>query len=128
VGELREADVLLHSSLSEGVPTVVLEAMACELPVVVTDVGGVSEAMSDGVEGFLAPARDAGALADALERLWSDPELRRRMGSAGRERVLSDFQLERQIDRFAALYGSLIGAAEPEPLPPAPDPTPSLPL
>jgi len=128
VEELRAADVLLHSSLSEGVPTVVLEAMSCGVPVVVTGVGGVTEAVTDGVEGLVAPARDASALADALERLWVDPALRHRLGGAGRERVLRSFTLERQLDSFDALYGSLIGGAQPAPVPPAPDPTPSLPL
>jgi colanic acid/amylovoran biosynthesis glycosyltransferase len=128
VAELRQAHVLLHPSLSEGVPTVVLEAMACALPVVVTDVGGVSEAVTDGVEGLVVPARDPSALADALERLWRDAQLRQVMGRAGRARVERDFRLDRQVESFAALYSSLIGRAEPAPAPPAPDPTPSLPL
>jgi len=80
------------------------------------------------VEGLVAPARDASALADALERLWVDPALRHRLGGAGRERVQRSFTLERQLDSFDALYGSLIGGAQPAPVPPAPDPTPSLPL
>jgi len=128
VDELRSADVLLHSSLSEGVPTVVLEAMACELPVVVTDVGGVREAVTDGVEGLLVPPRDPAALADALERLWLDPDLRARLGRAGRERVLREFTLERQLDSLDSIYRSLIAGARPAgaPVPPVPDPSPSL--
>ena len=129
VAELRQAHVLLHPSLSEGLPTVMLEAMACALPVVVTaDVGGVGEAVTDGVEGLVVPVRDPSALADALERLWRDAQLRQVMGRAGRARVERDFRADRQIESFAALYGSLIAGAEPEPVPPAPDPTPSLPL
>jgi len=128
VDELRSADVLLHSSLSEGVPTVVLEAMACELPVVVTDVGGVREAVTDGVKGLLVPPRDPAALADALERLWLDPDLRARLGRAGRERVLREFTLERQLDSLDSIYRSLIAGARPAgaPVPPVPDPSPSL--
>ena len=101
---LQASDVLLLPSLDEGLPTVLLEAMACGVPVVATDCGGVSEAFTDGVEGFLVPPRDAGALADALARLWRDPELRARMGEAGRATATSRFTLERQLGEFLALY------------------------
>jgi glycosyltransferase involved in cell wall biosynthesis len=101
---LRRADVLLHSSLSEGLPNVVLEAMACALPVVATDVGGTREAVCDGVEGFLVPPRDARAAAAALRALWGDPELRGRMGRAGRARVEADFTIDRATDDWVELY------------------------
>jgi glycosyltransferase involved in cell wall biosynthesis len=125
---LRGADVLLHPSLSEGMPTVMLEAMACELPVVVTDVGGVREALSDGVEGIVVPPRDPAALAAALERLRLDPELRRRMGSAGRRRVHAEFTLEQQLDQFEDFYVELMpgpaGSSAASPLRPARSPLP----
>jgi colanic acid/amylovoran biosynthesis glycosyltransferase len=101
---LQAADVFLLPSLDEGLPTVLLEAMACGVPVVATDCGGVSEAFTDGVEGLLVPRRDAAALADALTRLWRDPALRRRMGEAGRATATSRFTLERQLNEFLALY------------------------
>jgi glycosyltransferase involved in cell wall biosynthesis len=104
---LHESDVLLLSSLTEGLPTVILEAMACELPVVATDIGGTREAVTDGVEGFVVPARAPEQLADALERLWRSPDLRTAMGAAGRERVRSSFGLDDQVRRFAALYAQL---------------------
>jgi glycosyltransferase involved in cell wall biosynthesis len=104
VAHLQRADVLLHPSLSEGLPTVVLEAMACGLPVVVTDCGGVREAVTDGVEGLVVPPREPLRMAAALEALWREPELRRRMGTAGRARVERVFPLERQIDAFVDLY------------------------
>ena len=69
---LRASDVLLHPSYSEGIANTVLEAMACALPVVVTDVGGMGEVVSDGVHGFLCPPREPCALADALGSLWKD--------------------------------------------------------
>jgi colanic acid/amylovoran biosynthesis glycosyltransferase len=105
---LRGSDVLLHPSLSEGMPTVMLEAMACALPVVVTDVGGVSEAVTEGVEGIVVPPRDPAAMAAALERLRTDPALRRRMGAAGRRRVQAEFTLEHQLDQFEDLYLGLV--------------------
>jgi glycosyltransferase involved in cell wall biosynthesis len=106
---LEGADVLLHTSLSEGIPTVALEAMACEVPVVVGDCGGVREAVSDGVEGFVVPLRDPGAAADALEAVWRDRPRARAMGAAGRRRVLAEFALDRQLDRFAELYEHVAG-------------------
>jgi glycosyltransferase involved in cell wall biosynthesis len=108
---LQRADVLLHSSLSEGLPTVVLEAMACGLPVVATDVGGTSEAVRDGVEGFLIPPRDPGAAERALSALWRDRGLRRRMGEAGRARVAADFTLEGQTHQWVALYRHIVRAS-----------------
>lgn len=104
---LQEADVFLLSSLSEGISNAVLEGMACGLPVVTTDVGGMSEAVTDGVEGFLTPSLDSTSPADALEELWRAPELRRRMGAAGRDRVLRYFCLDDQADAFVELFRSV---------------------
>lgn len=106
---LRAADVFLHTSCSEGISNAVLEAMATGLPVVTTDVGGMAEAVRDGIDGFLVPVRDADATAAALVRLARDPELRDRMGSAGRGRVTSDFRLDDQITAFAALLHEAAG-------------------
>ena len=109
--EVRErmacSDVLLHASLTEGVPNVVIEAMASGLAVVTTDCGGVREAVRDGVDGLVVPVRDAGVLARALERLARDPALRRRMGEAARSRVESHFTLDAQVERFLGLYASV---------------------
>jgi colanic acid/amylovoran biosynthesis glycosyltransferase len=108
---LRRADVLLHPSLSEGIPTVILEAMACGVPVVATDCGGVREAVRDGIDGFVVPPRDADALANALLTLWTEPGLRASMGAAARERVRSSFPLARQLDQYAGLYRSVLAAS-----------------
>jgi glycosyltransferase involved in cell wall biosynthesis len=104
---LRSAHALLHSSLSEGLPVVILEAMACGLPVVATDCGGVREAVRDGVEGFVLPPREPALAGAALERLWREPALRERMGRAGRARVLSEFTLEANLDAMERLYGEV---------------------
>jgi colanic acid/amylovoran biosynthesis glycosyltransferase len=101
---LQESHVLLVPSLDEGLPTVILEAMSSAVPVVATDCGGVSEALTDGLEGFIVPPRDADAITAALMRLWREPELRKRMGQAGRRTVTSRFTLERHLDEFHALY------------------------
>jgi glycosyltransferase involved in cell wall biosynthesis len=107
---LRSCDALLLPSLDEGLPTVLLEAMASGVPFVATDCGGVSEAFTDGVEGFLVAPRDPQALADALERLWRDPDRRARMGEAGRARATSRFTLERQLDELLAMYREAVHA------------------
>ncbi len=106
---LAQADVLLHASLAEGIPNVVLEAMACGVPVVSTDCGSVSEALSDGTEGYIVPARAPDRLAGALNRLWRDPELRERMGQAGRRTIESRFTLSGQIEQFLDLYRAVTG-------------------
>ena len=82
--------------------------MACELPVVVTDAGGTREAVDDGVEGFVVPLREPDRLAAAMEKLWHDRGLRRRMGRAGRRRVEAQFNLDLQMDRFEQLYRSVL--------------------
>lgn len=108
---LRGCDVFLLSSLSEGISNAVLEAMSCGLPVVVTDAGGMREAVRDGVEGFVVPVRDVEAMAEALVKLGRDPELRRRMGEAGRRRVMEEFTLERQTREWRAFYEKAAGEA-----------------
>jgi glycosyltransferase involved in cell wall biosynthesis len=106
---LRASDVLLHPSMTEGIPVAVIEAMACERPVVVTDCGGLTEAVSDGIEGFVVQPRDPEGIGSALERLWREPALRRRMGEAGRARVLSDFTLRDEHAVFIEMYRDAVG-------------------
>lgn len=105
---LQRADLFLFSSLSEGVSNSVLEAMACGLPVVTTDCGGIREAVRDGIEGFVVPLQDPEAMSNAVYRLYQNPELRINMGSASRERVLMEFSLDYQIKRFQILFGAAI--------------------
>jgi glycosyltransferase involved in cell wall biosynthesis len=101
---LASADLFVLSSRSEGLPISVLEAMAAGLPVVATDVGGLSELVVDGETGILVPAADPKALAEAVERLLLDPELRRRFGTASRRRAERRFDLPRFRDAHVRLY------------------------
>jgi glycosyltransferase involved in cell wall biosynthesis len=105
---LQEADAFLLSSLSEGVSNAVLEAMACGLPVVTTDCGGMTEAVTDGVQGLVVPVRDPEAMAAALARLSADTELARRLGQAARQRILQDFTLKRQVQKFIELFRDVV--------------------
>lgn len=106
---LRECDVFALSSTTEGLPLTVLEAMACGLPVVATDVGGNSEAVRDGETGFLVPSGDHHALAKHLKRLLLDPHLASRMGCAGRQRAEDCFDSRVTARKYAELYRSVIG-------------------
>lgn len=101
---LETLDVFALPSWTEGLPLVVLEAMAHGRPVVATPVGGTPELVVDGETGLLVPPRDPGALADALRRLLGDSALRRRMGSAGARRVADHFGEEAMTRRVHELY------------------------
>jgi glycosyltransferase involved in cell wall biosynthesis len=108
---LREADVFLHSSLGEGISNSVLEAMACGVPIVTTEAGGMREAVMDGREGFVLAARDVDGAARAIERLARDPSLRRAMGANARATAEARFSLQDQVAAFKALYERLASAA-----------------
>jgi len=111
---LAASDVaVLASRFGEGCPNALLEAMAAGKPVVATRAGGTPEVVEDGVTGILVPPGDVEALRAALERLRTDPGLRRKMGEAGRERALRVFSPDRLVRRYEALYSELTG-----PLPP----------
>ena len=88
---LGELDVVALPSWTEGLPLVVLEAMAAARPVVATPVGGTPEVVLDGETGLLVPPRDPRALAAALQRLVDDADLRRRLGEAGKRRAVERF-------------------------------------
>jgi glycosyltransferase involved in cell wall biosynthesis len=105
---LRAADLFLLTSVSEGIPLTIIEAMCAGLPVVSTRVGGTGEVVLDGESGFLAPARDDGALAEAVLRLGGDPEWRLRLGVNGRERARALFSEARMAERYFRLYTEML--------------------
>jgi glycosyltransferase involved in cell wall biosynthesis len=100
------ASVFVMPSYYETFGISVIEAMAFGLPVVATNVGGLPEVVQDGVTGILVPPKDPDALGDAIVRLLRDPELRRRLGNAGRERVLSEFRTDRIVEQTLKVYES----------------------
>lgn len=103
-GLLAGCDVVCLPSRAEGLPLVLLEAMAQGKPVVASAVGGVPELVVDGDSGLLVPPGDAGALAVALRRVLGDPTLGRRLGEAARERVRERFSAAAATDRVLRLY------------------------
>jgi colanic acid/amylovoran biosynthesis glycosyltransferase len=102
------ADVFLHAAISEGFCNAVLEAQSMELPVVTSDADGLGENVVDGSSGFVVKRRDPRALADRMELLAANGDLRREMGSAGRRRVLEQFQLADQIRAFGKFYEAVL--------------------
>lgn len=108
----REIDVFVLPSVStEGLPLVVLEAMAMELPVVVTRLAGTPEAVRDEVDGLLVPPRDADALSNAVCRLAADRALRQTMGQHGRQRVLEAFTVEHVARGVVRVYQEALRGA-----------------
>jgi len=107
---LASSSVFVLSSRSEALPVSVLEAIAAGLPVVATRVGGVPELVVDGETGFLVPPADPAALAAALQRLLDEPELRARLGAAGRVRAEEHFALDSFVESHLDLYRRALAA------------------
>ena len=97
-------DVYVATSLKEGLPLAPLEAMAAGVPIVATDVPGHRDVVAKGETGLLVPAEDSAALADAIVDLAGDPARRRKMGEAGRQRVLDHFAIASMVDETARVY------------------------
>lgn len=109
---LTQAHVVCLPSYGEGLPKALLEAAACGRAIVTTDVPGCREVVRHEDNGLLVPVRDAGALADALERVVRDPALRRRMGARGRARAVSELSSDIVATATLALYDELLGNRE----------------
>ena len=104
---LSASDVHLSASHTESLPNNILEAMCAGLPIIATNVGGVSEQLADGVSGMLVPARAPHQLAGAIEKLVGDEELRLRLGREARDRVTRAFPIEPVVAALEEIYGSL---------------------
>lgn len=104
---ILQASIVLVPSRREAFGLVALEAAMMGRPVVATAVGGLPEVIADGKTGVLVPPEDASALADAISRLLADPERCSRMGVEARRRALAEFEWERHVDAYDALYGEI---------------------
>lgn len=105
---MRDLDIFVLSSITEGISLTLLEAMSCSIPVVATEVGGNPEVVIDCETGYLVPARNPELLAEKIEDLLENLTLRNRMGQAGRERVIETFSLSRAADQYFSLYQEIL--------------------
>lgn len=105
---LRSVDIFVLPSYREGLSKALLEAAACELALVTTDVPGCRDVVADQESGLLVRPRDAESLADAIKMLIDSPSLRRTLGSAARKRVSTEFSVERIDRETMAVYGELV--------------------
>jgi glycosyltransferase involved in cell wall biosynthesis len=119
---LAQADIFVLPSFAEGVPVVLMEALASRRPVVATRVAGVAELVEDGVSGFLVPPGDPVALADRLDRLLTDPALCATMGESGRARVLAEFCAHDEAARLLTVLRAWRLGDEPPAIRPAAPP------
>jgi glycosyltransferase involved in cell wall biosynthesis len=104
LGCIKAFDLVVMSSVTEGLGTSLLDAMACSRPIVATRAGGIPEIVEDGVNGLLVAPRDAAALAASIVRALKDEGLRTRMGEAGFARVRERFTVERMVEQTAETY------------------------
>lgn len=105
----NRAGIYCLPSKNEGMPMSVLEAMAHGIPTIATPVGGVPQVIEDGIDGFLVPVDDEGALSSILCKLADSSLLRSKIGASGRKTIENNFSIERNIEALAKLYGELMG-------------------
>lgn len=104
---VRQSGVFCLPSRHEGMPMSMLEMMSYGLPCVMTPVGGIPQVVRDGENGYMTPVGDADALAERLAELLASPELRARVGSAARETIARDFNIDANVQKLAGLYREL---------------------
>lgn len=104
----RSVDVVVLPSYREGLPKALIEAAACALPIVTTDVPGCREVVTNGVDGLIVPVRNATALAEAITRLESEPGLAARLGAAARKKALAMFDEKIIVARTLEVYAEIL--------------------
>jgi glycosyltransferase involved in cell wall biosynthesis len=107
----RESDVFALPSFAEGIPVVLMEAMASGVPCVTTRITGIPELIRDGIDGLLVTPSDSLELADTLSLLIDDPELRREFGEGGRARVREEYDLSRNVARLGRIFRARLGGS-----------------
>ncbi|MFQ5739058.1 MAG: glycosyltransferase family 4 protein [Acidobacteriota bacterium] len=105
---MKQFDLFCLPSLSEGLSSAILAAMANRLPVIATRVGGIPELVVDGETGLLVPVQDVGCLTRSLATLLKSESVRRRMGARGRRRIETNFTLKQKLDQSTLLYRRLL--------------------
>lgn len=118
---LAKTDVFVLPSFAEGVPVVLMEAMASRIPVVTTRIAGIPELVEDGKSGFVVAPGDTGSLVERIDRLLGDPDLRARMGEAGHATVVDQFDIENEAGWLADILLAYASGAPRPGLRPAKD-------
>ena len=98
------ADAFVFSSFAEGIPVVLMEAMAMSLPCVAPWIAGIPELIRHGIDGFLTAPSDKRGLAESIERLYNDPELCRNLGASARTRIMELYNLDRNIEALSEIF------------------------
>jgi glycosyltransferase involved in cell wall biosynthesis len=96
--------VIAHDDDMDGIPNTLMEAMAMEIPVISTNISGIPELIDDHQSGLLVPAQDEQALAEAIATLFDQPELADRLGKAGREKVVAEFEIEKNARQVLSIF------------------------
>ena len=104
----QNADIFILPSYAEGLPMSLLEAMMCGLPVIVSDVGGIPSVITDKENGLLITAGNRQQIAETLQLLINDPDLRRKIGQAAKQRCLAEFSTDAVVDKLLKLYTQIL--------------------
>lgn len=105
---LKAMDVMVHTSLAEGIPLAVYEGMLAGLPIIGSNVDGIIEVVFPGKTGWIVPPRDSAALAKAIVEAAQRPDLRTTYGEEGRKYIVANYNMEIAVDRIAAVYERLL--------------------
>jgi len=111
---LREIDMVVHPSLTEGLSNVILEAMESGLPVVATRTGGTPELVEDGKTGLLVPPGNDVEIAGAVAHFLDNPQMAHAYGEAGRQRIIREFSISRMLGQTEELYMRLAEGMSPQ--------------
>ena len=107
---IRASDMVVIPSLAEAMSITAVESMACEKPIVASDVGGLPEVVRDKETGFLVPAKDFQAIADKIRLLHDQPELRKNMGKKAGVIARERFDIQNQISKVISVYEQILGS------------------
>jgi len=107
-GYYQSADLFVHAAKVDNFPLTIMEAMACGLPVVATEVGGIPEQVEEGRTGWLVPLRDVEALVSRVSQLIEQPAVRQTMGRAAAEKAVTTYALERMVSSYEDWYAEIL--------------------
>ena len=108
IGCLKGADFLVNPSLSEGLPNIVLEAMAMKIPCIATDVGGVGELIENNINGILVPSKSPEKLAEAILRITDDDNLSSKLTDNAYKTIIDRFSFDSQFEKLSKIYKNLM--------------------